>query len=208
MVLALVLTVPAAGLMTAAGRPATPQSTAQERPRIPDDSVELNVSGCLKGRVLAVSDTRETDTQSGPIVRGKSFRLAGKGDIMKQVKKEDGSFVEVTGVVKRSALDSKGITIGKRVKVGGGSPVAGTHAIPDPVADVAVMDISTLRHRSTSSAQRSQRSVSGSRPSGSPRWRRRAPRTAVHSPAAPPSLPESSPWSHSCSSRRASAGAR
>ena len=108
--------------------------------------------GCLKGRVLAVSDTRETDTQSGPIVRGKSFRLAGKGDIMKQVKKEDGSFVEVTGIVKRSALDSKGITIGKRVKVGGGSPVAGTRSIPDPVADVAVMDISSVRHRSNSCA--------------------------------------------------------
>ena len=85
-VLAFALTLPAAGLMTAgiphdastlhAAAPA--QSERQERPRVPDDSVELNVSGCLKGRVLAVSDTRETDTQSGPIVRGKSFRLAGK----------------------------------------------------------------------------------------------------------------------------------
>ena len=106
--------------------PPPSQETGQERPRVPDDSVELSVSGCLKGRVLAVSDTRETDTQSGPIVRGKSFRLAGKGDIMKEVKKEDGHFVEVTGIIKRSALDSKGITIGKRVTVGGGSPVAGT----------------------------------------------------------------------------------
>jgi hypothetical protein len=159
-VLAFALTMPTAGLLAAAVRPAATvlaptaisQSDAQERPRIPDDSVELNVSGCLKGRVLAVSDTRETDTQSGPIVRGKSFRLAGKGEIMKQVKKEDGSFVEVTGVVKRSALDSKGISIGKRVKVGGGSPVSGTHTMPDPVADVAVMDISSVRHRSNSCA--------------------------------------------------------
>ena len=128
------------------------QETPQERPKVPDDSVELVVSGCLKGRVLAVSDTRETDVQSGPIVRGKSFRLAGKSDLMKEVKKEDGHFVEVTGIVKRSALDSKGMTIGKRVAVGGGSPVAGNKTIPDPVADVAVMDISALRHRSTSCA--------------------------------------------------------
>ena len=128
------------------------QEAAQERPKVPDDSVELVVSGCLKGRVLAVSDTRETDVQSGPIVRGKSFRLAGKSDLMKEVKKEDGHFVEVTGIVKRSALDSKGIKIGKRVAVGGGSPVAGSQTIPDPVADVAVMDISALRHRSTSCA--------------------------------------------------------
>ena len=58
------------------------QEAPQERPKIPDDSVELVVSGCLKGRVLAVSDTREADTQSGPIVKGKSFRLAGKGDVL------------------------------------------------------------------------------------------------------------------------------
>lgn len=124
----------------------------QERPRVPSDSIELVVSGCLKGRVLAVSDARQTDTQSGPIVRSKSFRLAGKGDVMKDVKKEDGHFVEVTGIVKRSALDGKGVKIGKRVTVGGGSPVAGTKSMPDPVADVAVMDITALRHRSSSCA--------------------------------------------------------
>ena len=128
------------------------QEAPQERPKVPDDSVELVVSGCLKGRVLAVSDTRETDTQSGPIVRAKSFRLAGKGDLMKEVKKEDGHFVEVAGIVKRSALDDKGIKIGKRVAVGGGSPVASTKSMPDPVADVAVMDISALRQRSSSCA--------------------------------------------------------
>ena len=130
------------------------QDGGQERPKIPEDSVELVVSGCLKGRVLSVSDTRQVDTQSGPIVRAKSFRLSGKGDIMKQVKKEDGHFVDVTGIVKRSALDSKGIKIGKRVAVGGGSPVAGTKSMPDPVADVPVMDITSLRYRSTSCAVR------------------------------------------------------
>ena len=128
------------------------QEAPQERPKIPDDSVELVVSGCLKGRVLAVSDTREADTQSGPIVKGKSFRLAGKGDVMKLVKKEDNHFVEVTGIIKRSALDDRGIKIGKRVAVGGGSPVSRTKSLPDPVADVAVMDISSLRHRSSSCA--------------------------------------------------------
>ena len=122
------------------------------RRRVPEDSVELVVTGCLKGRVLSVSDTRQVDTQSGPIVRAKSFRLAGKGDVMKLVKKEDGQFVEVTGIVKRSALDSKGIKIGKRVAVGSGSPVAGSRSLPDPAADVAVMDITSVRHRSTSCA--------------------------------------------------------
>jgi hypothetical protein len=47
------------------------------RVRVPEDSVQLVVRGCLKGRVLSVSDSRQVDTQSGPIVRAKSFRLAG-----------------------------------------------------------------------------------------------------------------------------------
>ena len=133
------------------GVAAVPQG-GQERPRVPEDSVELSVSGCLKGRVLAVSDTREVETQSGPIVKSRSFRLAGKGDLMKDVKKMDGHFVEVVGIVKRSALDDKGVTIGRRIAVGGGSPVAGTRSMPDPAANVAVMDISSLVHRSTSCA--------------------------------------------------------
>jgi hypothetical protein len=128
------------------------QEAAQERPRVPEDSIELVLSGCLKGRVLAVSEGRQVDVQSGPIVRGRSFRLAGKGDLMKEVKREDGHYVEVTGIVKRSALDDKGIKIGKRVAVGSGSPVASTHSMPNPAANVAVMDISSLRHRSTSCA--------------------------------------------------------
>jgi hypothetical protein len=128
------------------------QQAGQERPRIPEDSVELSVSGCLKGRVLSVSDTREPETQSGPIVKSRSFRLAGKGDLMKDVKKMDGHFVEVVGIVKRSALDDRGVTIGRRVAVAGGSPVAGNRSMPDPAANVAVMDITSLVHRSTSCA--------------------------------------------------------
>jgi hypothetical protein len=131
---------------------AASQQDGQERPRVPEDSVELSVSGCLKGRVLAVSETREADTQSGPIVKSRSFRLTGKGDLMKDVKKMDGHFVDVVGIVKRSSLDDRGITIGRRVAVGGGSPVAGTRSMPDPAANVAVMDISSLVHRSTSCA--------------------------------------------------------
>jgi hypothetical protein len=141
-------------LLGLAAAPAAAQEGEQERPRVPEDSIELVVTGCLKGRVLAVSDVRQTDVQSGPIVRSRSFRLAGSGDLMKDVKKEDGHFVEVTGIVKRSSLDDKGVRIGKRIAIGGGSPVSGRGptAVPSPAADVAVMDITSLRHRSTSCA--------------------------------------------------------
>ena len=66
-----------------------------------------------------------------------------------EIKRLDGKLVEVTGLVKRSALDDKGITVG-RVAIGGGSPVAGTRSMPSPADNVAVMDVSSVRMRASS----------------------------------------------------------
>jgi hypothetical protein len=130
----------------------TAQDTSQERPRVPKDSVELVVTGCLKGRVLAVSDVRQQDTQRGPIVRARSFRLAGKKDVMKDVKDHDGHLVDVTGLVRKSALIEPGVKVGKGIVIGGGQPVAGgagTRPAP-PVESVPVLDVESVRQRASS----------------------------------------------------------
>jgi hypothetical protein len=102
------------------------QETPADHPKVPKDSIQLNVVGCLTGKVLAVSDVRRSDTESGPVVRAKSFRLSAKGDVGDDVKREDHHLVEVTGLVRKSALIEPGVKIGKRITVGGGSPVAGS----------------------------------------------------------------------------------
>lgn len=124
------------------------QDGRQEKARVPEDSIELTVIGCLKGRVLTTLDRRQTDVESGPYVGERRFRLAGNGDLMKEVEKHDRHLVEVVGIVKRSALDDKGIQAG-RVTIGGGPPVAG-RGIPSPAENVTVMDISAVRMRSSS----------------------------------------------------------
>jgi hypothetical protein len=127
------------------------QETPTEHPKVPKDSIELAITGCLTGRVLAVSDVRRPDTESGPPVRSKTFRLAAKGDVMDDVKREDHHTVEVTGVVRKSALIESGVHIGKRVTVGGGNPVAGSPgARPDPPETIPVMDVWSIRMRSSS----------------------------------------------------------
>lgn len=127
------------------------QDNPQDRPRVPKDSIQLVVIGCLKGRVLAVSDVRQEDTQSGPIVRARSFRLAGKKDVMSEVKREDRHLVEVTGLVKKSALMEPGIKVGKGIVIGGGQPVAGSGgARPAPSEYLPVLDVASVRLRSTS----------------------------------------------------------
>jgi hypothetical protein len=125
----------------------TAQETRQEKPRIPDDSIELTVVGCLTGRVLKTIEHRQTEVESGPYVGARTFRLAGKKDVMKEVKKHDRHLVEVVGIVRRSDLDDKGVTIGG-VTVSGASPMSGR--IPSPASNVAVMDAESVRLRSSS----------------------------------------------------------
>jgi hypothetical protein len=132
------------GLMSPQERP------PQEKPRVPKDSIELIITGCLKGRVLAVSDVRTPDVQSSPDVRARTFRLAGKGDVMKVIKREDHHLVEVTGIVKRSALDDPGVKVGKGIVISGGRPVAGSGSIPPPADSTPVLDVEAVRLRSTS----------------------------------------------------------
>jgi len=127
----------------------TPQEAPQEKPKVPKDSVELTVIGCLKGRVLKTVENRQTDVESGPYVGARSFHLASKKKVTDDIKRLQNKLVEVTGLVKRSSLDDKGITAG-RVAIGGGSPVAGTRSMPNPADNVTVMDVSSVRMRSSS----------------------------------------------------------
>lgn len=124
-----------------------PQDAVQEKRRIPEDSVELTVIGCLKGRLLRTIDQRQTDVESGPYVGERTFRLAGKKDVMNTAKKYDRRLVEVVGIVRRADLDDKGITVGG-VTISGGPPVSGRP--PAPGANVPVMDVEAVRLRANS----------------------------------------------------------
>jgi hypothetical protein len=116
---------------------------------VPKDSVEVTVIGCLTGRALKATETRQVDVQSGPDVRGRTFRVAGKKDVMALVKKHNKQLVEVTGLVKRSALDDRGVNVGNRVAINGGLPVAG-RGIPSAADNVPVLDATAVRMRATS----------------------------------------------------------
>ena len=128
----------------------TAQAEPQDKPKVPDDSVELTVVGCLKGRAFTSVPQREADVQRGPNVGKRTFRLAGKKDVMDEVKKLDRRLVEIVGIVKRSALDDKGVKVGG-VAISGGSPVAQMGSgIPNGVDNVPVMDVTSVRQRAAS----------------------------------------------------------
>ena len=103
----------------------SPQETPQEKPKVPKDSVELTVIGCLKGRVLKTVEQRQADVESSPYVGARSFHLPSKKPVTDELKRQQGHLVEVTGIVKRSALDDKGMKAGA-------SPSAAARPSPAP----------------------------------------------------------------------------
>jgi hypothetical protein len=118
----------------------------EEHPKVPKDSYLVIVTGCLKGRVLKAADVRQEDTASGPVIRNHSFRLAGKKDVMKLVKDNDEQRVEVTGLIRKSALMEPGVKFkGGRVVVGGGTMASGTSNLPNPADNVLVLDVWSLQ---------------------------------------------------------------
>jgi hypothetical protein len=120
----------------------------QEKPKpVPKDSLRVVITGCVKGRVIRAADVRQTDTTSGIDVRSKTFRLEGKREVMSGVKDVDGERAQITGLIKKSALISPGVSVmGGRVRIGGGTNgTAGSPGPPDPAADVLVLDVENVQ---------------------------------------------------------------
>lgn len=125
---------------------AAPQEAGTKK--IPNDSVEIMARGCLKGRVFAAAPrTEEEGVALGPDVTGRSFRLAGKKDLMNEVKKHDGHYVSIVGIVRKTDLMEPmlGARVGgARVIVGqpGRDPMRANLPTPAPVP---VMDITSVQ---------------------------------------------------------------
>lgn len=121
----------------------------EQEKKIPNDSVEVSSRGCLKGRVFTAADRTPEDegTRLGPDISGKHFRLAGPREAMDQVKKYDGQWVEMLGIIKKADLAD--YQLGR--KVGGGRVVIGmprtdpTRTQLPPAPSVPVMDVTAVR---------------------------------------------------------------
>jgi hypothetical protein len=125
-----------------AAGPFLPGSQSQEdRPKVPNDSILVVITGCIKGRVIRAADVRQPDTTTGPTIRSTTFRLAGKKDVMNLVKEQDNQRAEVTGLIKKSALMEQGMKFkGGRVVIGGGTSAGATSSMPSPADNVLVLD--------------------------------------------------------------------
>jgi hypothetical protein len=122
----------------------------QETKAVPKDSVEVDARGCFKGRVFtATGEPADENTRKGPDITGKHFRVTGPREVMDLVKRYDGQFVEVLGIVRKAALDDQGIgmRVGKGARVVIGAPGNDPTRMnaPTTAPSMAAMDITAVR---------------------------------------------------------------
>jgi hypothetical protein len=120
---------------------------AQER-KVPKDSTRVSIPGCSKGSAFVVTASPEAERTSTEIVTGRRFRLAGPKDLLNQIKKREGTIIEVTGIVKKSDLKEGGIKLGGgRIRIGGANPQDPISGGPGhaPVSGVAILDVEGWR---------------------------------------------------------------
>jgi hypothetical protein len=112
---------------------------AQER-KVPSDSARITIPGCAKDRLFVVETPEGRETTATSVAAGRRFRLSGPRSVLDDIRKREGTMVEITGLVRKSDLAGPGgvTMLGGRVRIGGAMPRDTTR---DPMYSQVVIDV-------------------------------------------------------------------
>lgn len=117
---------------------------AQETKPVPKDSVRVRIPGCTKGYIFTAGRRTEENPGSVDVPEGMHIRMNGPKKMMEEIKRHEGSMIEITGLMKKGQYGPGGVNIGGGVRVGPatGSPNGG---IGSPVAGQVSIDLEGWR---------------------------------------------------------------
>ena len=107
--------------------------------------MRLSIAGCARGRVFTVDRNPEHEISSTTVLEyGMKVRLNGDKKLLDQIKANEKSMVEITGLIKQSETVQPGVGVaGGRVRIAPGMP-SGT-ASRDPGPQPAIIDVESWR---------------------------------------------------------------
>src|SRR5260370_11568977 len=85
---------------------------AQERRPVPTDSVRVSIPGCTKGYLFTAGRRTQDEAGSGSVPEGMHFRMNGPKKLIAEIKAQEGSMVEISGVTRRGQYKPDGAGIG------------------------------------------------------------------------------------------------
>ena len=119
--------------------------SAQEKKPVPKNSVRVSIPGCTKGYVFTVGPRTSDQPGSVDIPEGMHLRMNGPKDLMKEIKAHEGSMIEITGLMKKSQYDPRGVGIGGGIRISPGAAPGGGMGPGSPAADQPQIDVEGWR---------------------------------------------------------------
>lgn len=118
---------------------ATAAAAGQEKP-VPSDSSRITIAGCAHDRAFVVGTPEGREAAASGVQPGRRFRLSGPRAVLNDIRRREATMVEITGLVRKSALDGPGglRIFGGRVRIGGAMP---REPVRDPMYNQTVIDV-------------------------------------------------------------------
>jgi hypothetical protein len=113
---------------------------AQEKP-VPKDSVRFSIAGCARGRVFTVGEHPNHENRAPEIEAGRKLRLEGPRKLLDEIKANERSMVEITGLMKQVDVRPPGVGLaGGRIRVAPVEPM-GRSVGRDPGIEQSIIDV-------------------------------------------------------------------
>jgi hypothetical protein len=120
------------------------QLVGQERKPVPKDSVRVSIPGCTKGYIFTAGRRTVDEPGSVSVPEGMHFRMNGPKKMIAEIKAQEGSMIEITGITKRGQYMPDGVGVGGGVRIGPGpGPTSG--GMGSPVASQIAIDVEGWR---------------------------------------------------------------
>ena len=128
--------------------PALAVARAQEEKPVPKDSVRVMVPGCSKNYVFTAGTAAEDQPGGTVVPEGTHLRMNAPKKLMAEIKGQEGSRIEITGLIKKGQVGPEGVSIGRGVRVspGNAGPQAGYGGLSSPGSGQLMIDVEGWRH--------------------------------------------------------------
>jgi hypothetical protein len=117
---------------------------AQEKKPVPKDSARVSIPGCTKGYIFTSGRRTADEPGSVSVPEGLHFRMNGPKKLIAEIKAQEGSMVEITGITKKGQFKPDGVSIGGGVHVSPG-PGFPSSSLGSPVAGQLDIDVEGWR---------------------------------------------------------------
>lgn len=124
-------------------------AVAQEQKPVPKDSVRVSIPGCARGRIFTAYPPTEDRPAGTAVPEGTHLRMNGPKAVMAEIKGNEGSRIELTGLMKKGQVGPEGVNVGRGIRVapGNGGPSVGLGGgMGSPVSNQILIDVEGWRH--------------------------------------------------------------